>query len=500
MYTVGGTISGLNGTVGLQNNGGNALSTSSNGSFAFSTAMASGTAYNVTVATQPTGQTCAVASGSGTVQSANITNVVVTCAASTFSVGGTITGLTQSGLLLANGADSTSPAANASSFSFPTKIASGAAYTATVTTQPSGETCTVSNGSGTMASANVTSITVACSLTVSGSSYDNKNNRGIVPATLPGAGGNAFALADFFHNGQNALVLHTLLYNPADPNTYHDYGQIYFYKQDSSGNWVDSTATLLTNTVGCLHPRKAVVSDFNNDGMPDVFFACHGADAPPYPGEQPHLLLSQNDGTYKNITLPITCYCHGASAADITGDGYPDVLVTDTSVAQIPFFLINNGDGTFTADYGRLPASLKNRQIFTAELVDFSGSGRYDVFLGGNEPGTTAYPATEQAPLILPNDGKGGFTSTTPVNLLIGAAYGLALDIVFTQGNIYLLKVNNGYTASEIQKIAYPSLSQSVIYSHSGAYPNGLSWVDWIIPLNGQIESENAGYGVSVSQ
>jgi hypothetical protein len=332
------------------------------------------------------------------------------------------------------------------------------------------------------------------------SSYENKNSRGVTPVTLPGAGGDAFAVADFFHNGTNALVLHTLLYNPADSSTYRDYGHIYFYKQDGSGNWVDATSALLSNGVGCLHPRKAIVADFNGDGMPDVFFACHGADAPPFPGEQPHLLLSQADGTYKNITLPITCFCHGGSAADITGDGYPDILVADPVVAQTPFFLINNRDGTFTADYTRLPTSLKNKQLFTAELLDFGGTGHYDVFLGGNEPGTTGDPTTEQGPLILPNDGAGSFTSTTPVDLMIGAPYGLALDIVFTQGNIYLLKVNPGYTASEIQKIGYPSLTQSVIYSHSGPYSYGPSWVNWIIPVNGLIESANAGYGVSVPQ
>jgi hypothetical protein len=403
-------------------------------------------------------------------------------------------------LVIANGVDDASPGANANTFAFPTKVAYGATYTATIKTQPPGETCIASNGSGMVGPADVTTIKLTCTLRVLASSYDNKNNRGVAPVSLPGAGGDAFALADFFHDGSNALVLHTLVYNPSDPNTYQDYGHIYFYKQDANGNWVDSTATLLANPVGCLHPRKAVVGDFNNDGMPDVFFACHGADAPPYPGEQPHLLLSQDDGTYKNVTLPVTCFCHGASAADITGDGYLDVLVVDTTVAHTPFFLINNGDGTFTADYTRLPASLKNMQIFTAELVDFGGTGHYDVFLGGNEPGTTANAATEQGPLILPNDGMGGFTSTTPVNLMVGTSYGLALDIVFTQGNIYLLKVNPGYTASEIQKIAYPSLTQAVIYTHSGPYSYGPSWVNWIIPVNGQIESENAAYGVSVLQ
>ncbi len=79
LYSVGGTISGLNGTVVLRNNGDNDLSRSANGSFTFGTSLASGSSYAVTVLTQPSGQTCAVANGSGTVGSANVGNVAVTC-------------------------------------------------------------------------------------------------------------------------------------------------------------------------------------------------------------------------------------------------------------------------------------------------------------------------------------------------------------------------------------------------------------------------------------
>jgi uncharacterized protein YjdB len=333
------------------------------------------------------------------------------------------------------------------------------------------------------------------------SSYENKNHIGAVPVSFPGLNAlNAFAIADFFQDGTKSVVLHTLEYSPGNPSTYQNFGHIHFYRQDQTGAWVDDTSTLLASTTGCLHPRKAVVADFNRDGKPDVYFACHGADAPPFPGEQPHVLLSQPNGTYTNTIIPITCYCHGASAADINGDGYPDVLVTDNIVAQTPFFLMNNGDGTFTPDYSRLPSTLKNMQIFSAELIDFNGSGKYDVFLAGNEPGTTNYPPLEFGPAILPNDGSGKFSSTTPVNLLVGSSYGLALDILYQNGFVYLLKVNNAYTSSEIQKIAYPALQASTIYTHSGAYPNGSTWLDWILPYNQQIVGEDASYGVTVPQ
>ncbi|MEQ6342148.1 MAG: Ig-like domain-containing protein [Gammaproteobacteria bacterium] len=76
--TVGGSVSGLQGSLVLRNNGGNDLALSSNGAFIFSTAFAAGTAYNVTVATQPVSQSCTVLNGAGTL-AANVTNVSVSC-------------------------------------------------------------------------------------------------------------------------------------------------------------------------------------------------------------------------------------------------------------------------------------------------------------------------------------------------------------------------------------------------------------------------------------
>src|SRR5271165_3775360 len=82
-YTVGGTVSGLSGTVVLQDNGGDSLSVSANGSFTFATALAAGAPYSVTVASSPAGQACTAANAAGTVGSANVTSVTVSCAATT---------------------------------------------------------------------------------------------------------------------------------------------------------------------------------------------------------------------------------------------------------------------------------------------------------------------------------------------------------------------------------------------------------------------------------
>jgi hypothetical protein len=83
--------------------------------------------------------------------------------AATYTIGGTVTGLTGTGLVLQdNGGDNLTVTANATSFNFTTAITSGGAYSVTVLTQPAGQSCTVTSGSGT-ATANVTNVSVACS-------------------------------------------------------------------------------------------------------------------------------------------------------------------------------------------------------------------------------------------------------------------------------------------------------------------------------------------------
>lgn len=82
-FAVGGTVSGMTGTgLVLQNNGSNDLTVNANGAVTFTTPIASGSAYNITVKTQPTAkpaQTCAVTNGSGTVTSSVVTNVAIAC-------------------------------------------------------------------------------------------------------------------------------------------------------------------------------------------------------------------------------------------------------------------------------------------------------------------------------------------------------------------------------------------------------------------------------------
>jgi hypothetical protein len=172
--TIGGTVSGLvSGTsVILQDNGGDSLTITASGAFTFKTPVTGPTdAYLVTVLTQPTGpnQICTVTNGSGTA-TANVTNVGVACVLS-YTIGGTVTGVVGTGLILEDSAGNIveqlpiNSANGNQAFTFTKLVPTGTMYTVTVFAQPTGptQTCTVTPGTGSgTATANVTSVAVVC--------------------------------------------------------------------------------------------------------------------------------------------------------------------------------------------------------------------------------------------------------------------------------------------------------------------------------------------------
>ena len=164
-YPIGGSVSGLASgeSVVLQGGSAGSATVSASGTFSFPTQLSSGSAYSVTVATQPATQTCTVAAGTGTVQSAAVTTVAVTCVTNAYAVSGTVSGLGAGVqvVLENNGGDATTVAANGA-FAFPTPVAQGTAYAVTVQAPPVGQSCSVQNGTGTMAGTPVTNVQVVC--------------------------------------------------------------------------------------------------------------------------------------------------------------------------------------------------------------------------------------------------------------------------------------------------------------------------------------------------
>lgn len=155
----------------LQNNGGDDLeiNTAGNANYSFKTLMAPDSPFNVTIKATPANVTCKLANNTGKINYYTYLQTTVTCSADAFTLGGTVTGLngTGTGLVLANGSQTLSVAANGT-WQFTTPIGNGSVYGVTVLTQPAGQKCTVGGGdnglgAGTMPVKPVDYVTVTCS-------------------------------------------------------------------------------------------------------------------------------------------------------------------------------------------------------------------------------------------------------------------------------------------------------------------------------------------------
>jgi hypothetical protein len=170
--SIGGTITGLNSglTLVLQNNATDTFSITGTGNnsttynYRFATALSAGNAYSVTVSTQPLGETCSVANPTGNVDSSgdSVGSVNVSCAV-TSTVVGTETGLNAgAALILSSNGSSIAVTSLSPTFSFPGVLATGSTYTVTIATQPAGQTCTLTNATGTVVANTPAVVTVSC--------------------------------------------------------------------------------------------------------------------------------------------------------------------------------------------------------------------------------------------------------------------------------------------------------------------------------------------------
>ena len=164
-YTIQGAIEGLTQNGLVLSAGSQTVSPAAGATtFAFPSTIDYGDTYLVEVKTQPRHQNCEVFRSQGTAGQMASVQVFVRCTQNEYTLGGTVSGLTVDGLVLANGSSggTVTVGKNVTTFVFPVPVKDGATYGVTVLTQPAGLVCTVANGVGTMGEAKITNVVVTC--------------------------------------------------------------------------------------------------------------------------------------------------------------------------------------------------------------------------------------------------------------------------------------------------------------------------------------------------
>jgi N-acetylneuraminic acid mutarotase len=383
-YSISGTASGLlaSRSLVLQNNGSDNMTVSTGGGFLFSTPVASGKNYSVTIRTQPAGQNCAVTDGSGTVAAADVTTVTINCSDDTYNVGVTVTGLIANGLVLQdNGADNLMISSNGR-FNFNTPIASGSAYAATILSQPAGETCSIASSSGTIISSNVTNVTVACvpnTYQISGAVSGLLTGASLV--LLDDGGNNTLVSANGSFNFSTAIVSGsnyavTVLTQPAAQNC-----------AVSNGSGIVAAANIATVSVACSNNTYNITAAVSGLNTGTLILQDNGGDN----------LSILGDGSY-DFNMPL------ASAAN-----YSVTILMQPASASCT---VSNGSGT---------VGNSNVTNLTVACVTTAFS------IGGNVSGLGAASITLQDNgadnLIV--SANGSFTFATPV--ASGATYAVTM-------------------------------------------------------------------------
>lgn len=331
---------------------------------------------------------------------------------------------------------------------------------------------------------------------MSQSSYENFKHVGVsfYQSELEWHGGADRSYGHFISAGQLDLFMGGGTYNPSLPPDQATPSTFGFFVLQPDQWWMprpdlvhsaepcytpDPAYPELCWAPGCIHPRKALTADFNADGKPDVFVACHGYDAPPFPGERNKVVLSQPDGTWwLQDAADDVGFFHGASSADLNGDQYPDVIV---AVAQ-PFALINDGFGHFTREEPslRIPTTLHGG-YYSVELMDVDGDGLADLVAGGHEH---EFADT----VVFLNPGDYDFHEVAPITLPAVPGQGVVLDFTLTSAGgqrvLWISRTSDGqtygvdaYTTRVVQKLTWPDLVSTVpLLEDPGP------WVTWLIP------------------
>jgi sugar lactone lactonase YvrE len=431
-FIISGVVNGLGAgkQLILVNNSGSATSVLADGAFSFGATVPLSGAYEVTVRTQPAGQTCSVSNGSGAGVVANVRNVVVTCSSTTYQVGGVISGLSPGKqVTLSNNAQNPMTVSADGAFSFNTPVPYNGSYSVTITQQPTGQLCTTSNGSGAGVTADVSNIVVVCSANsyqVSGAVVGlgagkqvTLFNNGGNPTTAVSDGAFSFS-APVAQNGGYAVTVGT-----------QPIGQTCTVNNGSGAGVAASVSNVVVicsaNTyqiagaiVGLAAGKQVTL--FNNTGNPTTLSA---------EGAFSFSTQVAFNGSYSVTvgTQPVgqTCSVNSGSGAGVVADVSNIVVICSTNAFQIAGTAIGLGTGKQVTLFNNAgnPTTLSANGAFSFS-APVAQDGSYSVIVASQPSGQTCTVSNGSGAGVVANVTNVVLVCSTNTYQIAGAIVGLA--------------------------------------------------------------------------
>jgi len=201
--------------------------------------------------------------------------------------------------------------------------------------------------------------------------------------------------------------------------------------------------TFTTNTyyVGTTKPQSVpqsvAVADVNGDGKLDLISANVRFPPPPdYAGTLTVLTNNGSGGFTQSAELNVDVYPSCVVAADINGDGKPDLICAHKTAPGTLSVLTNNGSGGFgfnaTLNVGNGPSCVV--------AADVNGDGYVDLVSANHDNSTLT---------VLTNNGSGGFGFNATLNVVIAPSCVVAAD-VNGDGKLDLVSSANGSPSSTL--------------------------------------------------
>jgi RHS repeat-associated protein len=188
-----------------------------------------------------------------------------------------------------------------------------------------------------------------------------------------------YVTGDIYNTGQDLIVF----VEKSHTNGYYD-GKIIKLKSFSNNRpvyrWIDFNPKL----AGA--PEEIFLSDFNGDGMNDLFIFYNGGYTIYWNGGRSYFPYSQPFSENNKVTGTNIGNVKMIRMGDFNGDGLPDFIMNATNENKW-YFALNNGNGTFTK---QLACTLDiydqsftdyDDDVFNCHVFDFDYDGKSDIVI-----------------------------------------------------------------------------------------------------------------------